>query len=756
MSLRRLFILFILLSAIAEARGQAPKPIRRGYYSIYRKNDSEYLVRGLCNGFELTLPHNSERLAYYMMKSGQGQSPFLTVHGLISYDYMYRTSLHDTYDQKDLQQHTVQANLTLLVRDRYPLHLNFTTRRSNSPFYPNYFAPGLQLDQPDLDRRAKKELMDAVQQKIMDRPDLKMLREALEKETAKYLGLKKWLNSPDLAQEIIEARERAYIRKMRGGKDSLEADKISEWNRDLKMRGLLDDEKDSLQKKFPRLDSLDGAQWMSEKKKQVDSLQKNMERLRHKTDSLYQQVNSELANVRKDIEGAKSNRELQQIALKQGLEQPSKKSGGNVLANFTKLGIGRSQVNYTELTAWNISLTGIDLEYNPRFYSAFALGKVDYGFRDFLGKNRRPNGQELALARLGWGMKEHRALIFTVFNGRKYNYANGLSDSAAHTIPVLGYSVEAVIKTDERRWLSAEVAKSTYPVTGNLHDNGAAGSLFDFRDKSNLGINIKGAYSWPQTGTNLTGFYRKTGTYFQSFSLYTYNTNQTAWQLKGDQQFLNGKVGMTLMLRQNDFTNPYLEKTYKTSTVFKTVQIRVQVPHWPVLNAGYYPGTQLYVVDGTKMRESVYYIFNGSLMHTYALGRGRGVSTLVFNRYFNQSTDSGFVAYKGTNYLFSQNFFFGGLQLKAGGAYTDQQELRYSTAEGGLNFSVSKTVRLGAGGKYNKVVKGGSYWGSRFDVVIALHSLGNFQLQYEKSYLPTIQHSLYATELGRVSWYKYF
>ena len=759
MPVRILIISFLLLAELAGAQSRPLKLIARGYYSIYQKNDSEYLVRGLCNGFELKLPHNSERLAYYLGRAQRTQAPLVSVHGLLSYDYLYRTSLHDTYDQKDLQQHTVQANLTILIRDRYPLHLNFTTRQSNFPFYPNYFAPGLQFDRPDLERRMKAELVAAVQQKLMDRPDLSMLQQVLEKEREKYLGLRNWLQGPDLAQKIIEARERAYSRRYhpeKSGADSAEQATIREWNMDLRMSGLPDRKKDSLQKTLPSADSLTLAGWLDGKRKELDSLRQKVQSLEHEKDSIMQLVNSRVADARREVDAARGQRELRAAAANNGLELPKRKDAGSVAADFTKIGLGRSQVNYTELTAWNINLTGIDLEYNPRFYAAFAAGRVDYGFRDVLGRNRRPGNQQLVMGRIGWGLPDHGALILSVFNGRKYNYANGLVDTGAHTIGVLGYSLEAIMRCDDRRWLSAEVAKSTRPATGDVHNNGSAGSLFDFSDRSNLGVNIKGAYGWPRTGTNFSGFYRRTGTYFQSFSLFTYNTDQTSWQLKGEQQFLKGKLSTTLMLRQNEFTNPYLEKTYKTSTVFKTVQIQVRVPKWPVVNAGYYPGTQLYVVDGNRMRESVYYIFNGSLMHVYPIGHARGVSSFVFNRYFNQSTDSGFVAYRGTNYLFAQTIFLHGFQLKAGGAYTDQQELRYSTIEAGFDISLLRWLKLGAGEKYNKVVDSRSYWGHRLDLQADLHTLGNIQLQYEKSYLPTVQHNLYGVEQGRVSWYKYF
>ncbi len=94
-------------------------------------------------------------------------------------------------------------------------------------------------------------------------------------------------------------------------------------------------------------------------------------------------------------------------------------------------------------------------------------------------------------------------------------------------------------------------------------------ALFQFGDNTNLGINAKGYTLLSKTNTGISGFYRKTGAQFQSFSLFTYNTNQTAWQLRIDQPFLNNKIGVTAALRRNDFTNPISEKLSKQAPYLK-------------------------------------------------------------------------------------------------------------------------------------------------------------------------------------------
>jgi hypothetical protein len=280
--------------------------------------------------------------------------------------------------------------------------------------------------------------------------------------------------------------------------------------------------------------------------------------------------------------------------------------------------------------------------------------------------------------------------------------------------------------------------------------------LFAFSDNANLGVSIKAQTLLAKTNTRINGFYRKTGEEFQSFSLFTVNTNQTAWLVNVDQPFWNNKIGVVASLRRNDFTNPFSEKTFKTSTIFKSLQVTVRIPRWPVVSAGYYPGTQLYIVDKERIRENAYYIMNASVVHNYKAAGIRMVSSLIYNKYSSKGTDTGFVAYKGISYMASHSFIFRKLQLQGMYVYTDQEQMQYYTLDAGADYSLSSRLRVGGSLRYNKIAGGSTCLGSRAYVNIEVKKLGSLQFQYDKSYLPTIWQTLYPVETGRVSWYKYF
>jgi hypothetical protein len=132
------------------------------------------------------------------------------------------------------------------------------------------------------------------------------------------------------------------------------------------------------------------------------------------------------------------------------------------------------------------------------------------------------------------------------------------------------------------------------------------------------------------------------------------------------------------------------------------------------------------------------------------------VSSFVYNRYDSKGTDTGFISYNGINYLLSHSLLFRKVQLQGSFIYTKQPELQFSTIEFNADYSPLKIIRIGAGGKYNKVVGGNTYWGGMGLLMIDIRRIGGLQLQYEKSFLPTIYQTLFPVEIGRVSWYKNF
>ena len=726
---------------------------------IYKRGDTLWIYSGICKPLKTTRHIITPGDFISTSKKNQLQkTPFIKIHGNVQYDFLHRSFVDTPFSQRNFQQHTIQTSLNINVKDKYPLRLNLSTRQTNSPFFRNFFDAGLLFDRSAYTKNIKQQLLDKIVAVAFKTPELKMLESSLEQEIERYNSLKSRLSDPDIFQRIIEEREARYYKQLQD-KPAVQQKQngidINELNKRFtyKIRNPYSEPDTSKQSDDNQSDY---SAFIDRKKKELDSLQQNINKLQSKADSLRNRLTKNLASVRQKIYKATNQKELKKLAMENGVAEEDKKGAGSFLENIKSIGIGRSIVNYSELTAWNVSLTGFNMEYNPGIYTAIAAGKIDYGFRDFWGRNSRQKKQNLLMGRIGIGDKENRALIFSAFGGRKYNYGSALSDTISNHVNVMGYAVEAIWKKDENTSFNIEVAKTTRPVSGNVRNNEESKNLFNFSDNSNLGISLKGQSILKQTDTRVSGFYRKTGENFQSFSLFTYNTDQTAWLLKLDQPFLKNKIGVIAMLRRNDFTNPFTEKTFKTSTIFKSIQINLRFPKWPSLSAGYYPGSQLYIIDKERIRENAYYILNASVVHNYSIAGTRMLSSLIYNQYSSKGTDTGFVSYNGVSYMASHSLILRNLQLQGGYTYTDQEQMQYSSLEANGDYSLTQFIRVGGGVKYNKVIDGKSYWGSRAQLGIELKKLGGLQLQYEKSFLPTIYQTLFPVEIGRVSWFKYF
>ena len=685
------------------------------------------------------------------------RKPLLSVHGSVQYDFLYKSYIDTPFAQQDFQQHTVRTSLTITVKDKLPLVVNLSNSKSNSPYFINPFHFNLHYDQNAYLNKTKKDLLKMVGDKHLNMPEIKDAENAVRNELEKYNTLKNELTQPDFFQRLVEEREKAYLKKFQKNVtkpvDSLtDAVLFDAFN----SQGLFKFKRaDSSQLSLPSVDS-SFLNSIAAKKEQLDSLQERVSTLQKRVDSLKSKAAGGLTRFKQKVYKAKHPGDLQQIILDQGMADKKPGSLEKVLANIKTVNIGRSMINYSELTAWNVSLTGLNIEYSSNLYTALAVGKIDYGFRDIFGRNTNRKSQNLLLGRIGTNERANKSVVLTAFTGTKNNYNSIFSDTVSNRINVVGYSVLATIRKDEQTQFSAEFAKTTKPLSGQFIQNNGLKSLTSFKDKTNLGINLKAQTANTATRTKLSGMYRSSGRDFQSFSLYTYNTDQTAWLLKWDQSFIKDKITLTGMMRKNDFTNPFTERTFKTSTVFKSAQVNIRFPKWPVLSAGLYPGTQLYIINRERVRENAYYIVNGSVIHNYSRGDVNMSSSFIYNQYTSQGTDTGFISYEGVNYILGQTFTINRLQLQTQYIKNKQDLIEFFTLDGTTDYAISNRLKAGAGLKYNRVSDGKTYMGGTGYLLAEVGKLGSFQFLYERSYLPTIQQTLFPIESGRVSWFKYF
>jgi hypothetical protein len=377
-----------------------------------------------------------------------------------------------------------------------------------------------------------------------------------------------------------------------------------------------------------------------------------------------------VAALKREINALASSASVKKFMKQRGIGKDRFTKAQRLLTAVNQIGIGRSWVNYSELTVKNVSISGINMELNPgKWYFAIAAGRANYRFRDFILKDQRglPD-QPLLLLRAGIGQKEGNNLIFTYYNGKKQvlNSTAALPQPASQR--VLGFSAETRLQLNDNNYIVAEVAKSSYMPTGALPSGQQLlQKAFDMRTRSNEAYSIKLYSHNPGTDTRITAWYRKMGEHFQSFNLLPLQVNQEAWMVKLNQLLFKKRLALEAAVRKNDFVSPLAAPDFKSATVFKSLQATLRIPKWPYVSVGYHPSSQLLLNGNNTLVESQYNTLNAVVSHSYLVKKKISMNTnMVYTRFFNSGSDTGFLYYNASSYALNHSVALGKLTLQGG------------------------------------------------------------------------------------------
>jgi hypothetical protein len=711
----------------------------------------------------------------------QKSIPFLKIHGNVLYDVSYRSSIDTPYAERDIYQHTIQTYLDITVKDKYPMRLYLTNRFSNSSFFQNFSNINLQFNPQQFSQQIKNRLKEIALSQSSQLPS-KQLDSLLATKRNNYNQLRQWLSSPATLQRLVEEKEKQLLQKVTTKQPSAPNDQSKPYLLDSGLNKyeasalLTTDRKRKTEN--PKIDSIatNSLSYLSKVdtvKSVVDSFQNLYTRNQRKLDSLQKDLHdleSTIRQTKQSINNASrlTTESINNISTLKQLEDKLQSlqvsdtvlpKGYKSLFAIKSFGVGRNMLDYSELTAKNISVTGLQIEYNPSYYLAIATGYVDYRFRDLVVQQNGPK-QYLNIIRYGKGPKEGNHLIASYYFGSRqlYNANSTLPNVVNPNYNLVGYSVEAQYKLSKTTFLVAEIAKSSQPYYNrtNIKPNLLAEAV-SFNERSNEAYAIKLNTFLPQTGTAIAGTFKRTGNNFQSFSVFTTGAEQTNWMVKIDQPFLKRRLMVSTSLRTNDFVNPYVGNNYKSSTVFKSVQASLRLKKWPIITAGYYPSSQLIKQADGQYTENLFYTLIGTVNYTYKYRTTILNSALVYSRFFNRPTDTGFVYFNTTNILLSQQVFLNRFTVQLNVSSSRNTDYRLYILEGNGQYKIKAWLSVGAGIKYNtqpnynvKMI------GYSSNATIAIKQLGEIQFLVDKGFIPGANRQLVANNIGRLSYFKIF
>lgn len=780
-----LFTSFFFLHYVSAQQRKARLNRMPGLY--LNVGDSIFLFKGICKNSWIMFEQNIEVYPTDIAVKPEQEIPFLKVHGNITYNFSYRSYIDTPFAQSDLMQHLVQTTLNFMVKNKYPVMMTITSRSSNSSYFRNFTDVNVQFNQRQLLNNIKADFISKAGQWVNQLQS----RDAEKEFASRTLHLQQmqaWVNNPARIQEIVEEKEKMlrsqtlYTLQQKDTslipnfqKNSLDRINIfSNKNHGIgQLKGLNELLKTKGEKKIPKeiekrevsLNQLlkkDSSyiEKYNKGKRDVDSLKEELKKSEIKLRSLKKGVQDSVNKIKNEINGLTTPDGLYAFMKKKNISKDEITKAQKILLAVNQIGIGKSWIDYSELTVKNVSLAGINAEINPgNFYVAFAAGKVNYRFRDFIYKNSNSHPDQcLYVFRAGLGKKESNNIIATLYNGNKsvLNYTPTNTSTALQK--VIGISLEGKFLLDKNNYVIGEFAKSSYlvnplqqPTTSTL-----LGKVFNLKTHTNEAYSIKLFSQNPGTNTKLTAYYKQLGENFQSFNLYPINISQNAWMVKLNQSLWKKRLMVDAAIRKNDFTSPIAAPSFSNQMVFKSLQLTLRIPKCPFVSVGYYPTSQLKVGNGNILSESQYNTFNSIVSHSYKLNRIAMSSNMVFTKFYNNSNDTGFIYYNASSFTVSHSVYLLPFSLQTTVGILKQKQINLFTIEQQVNYQINRICSLTAGLKWNKLNHNENLFGSTAGINLYLKGFGTVQMNYDKTYLPGTMRTLVPVDMGRMTFYRQF
>ena len=696
----------------------------------------------------------------------------LTVRGNILYDVNYRSNIDTPYAEKNVYQHTVQTYLDITWKDSYPFRVYFTRRFGNSPFFRNYSDVNLQFNPTDFRSRIKQQLIATIMKSIkLD--TLLAVKKMLDEKRNELDGLQNWVSNPAQIQKIVEERERRAVKMpvdLPAGNSAMafaaKGKAVPEkflLKQSLRFRQALNADSlkqgklaDTLKNKYEGIEAR-----YTKTKEHIDSLNHIIKKLDSSYHALKLLQYANTDKLKREIAGIQTVSGLRSKLQELHMADTVLPKGYNTLFALQSLGIGRSIADYSELSVKNISINGFQAVYMPRYYYAVAVGSVDYRFRDYIIYNNNQQKQWLALVTAGKGEKESNHIHLTYYTGRRqlYNSATTLNGNTIPNYNLMGLTIETRWQLNRNSFITAELAKSSLPYYSLDSTKRASliSNVTKMNDRSNEAYSLKLNSFIPRTQTTITALYRHAGANFQSFSLFTSGSAQTAWSVKINQPFFRQGLTVVAGIRENDFTNSFTNTAYQTNTVLKSIQATLRMKKWPVVSLGYFPSAQLTKLGDNRYSENLFYTLVGSASHFYSIHKKQFSSTLVFTRFYNASSDSGFVYFNARNWLLSQTAFLGKLTLLLNMSAATNTNYQLLVLEEHTTLAISKWLSAGVGVKYNRQTRlRQEQWGYAGSMKIKIPVLGEIQMSYDKGFIPGSNNQLVENTMARLTYFKTF
>jgi hypothetical protein len=791
----------VQLGIYVNVSAQSPKllvdPNKSSINSIHSStkiNDSTFLqiafLKGPCKFWKLDVQTKSISKPLMIDKPIVMPSRAKTnlIHGDISYDFFYRSDIDTPYADNNIQQHNIRANIQILIAKQLPVTLQVNTRQTNSYLFKNYTDLNFQFNGQQYKSNLKEQLTQQITQQINANSTDNLVYAAMQKQQQLQNDARSWLEDGKQLQRLVESRQvvsgqvsdfsneqgamgnvQSAISNVRstigGGQFKIYNAQSAISNRQFAIGSAI---KQTLEnnKEYQQQRLMDSVSNQKEKTaaflEKYEAKEAEYKKITEKLNQLQQQYKTARETTNEKIAAAKEalatdNPAIIQKKIKEyQLDSTKAFKWYKHISSIKQFSIGRSQVDYSELSAKNISITGLQAEYSNKFYVAIATGSVDYRYRDFIIRGYSPIKQYLNLVRFGIGARENTNLIFTVYQGRKQaNYFTANNQAAVNK--VFGITAEAKLRLDDNNYIVAEIGKSSYPNTQAVTNpiNGTGNKTFNFSNHSNEAYSVQLSSRINASDTRFYGQYKHLGRNFQSFNIFNINSDFTAWQLRLDQYLWKKRLHLTASLRTNDYINPYITTNYKSNTVFKSIQATLRWRKLPTLSVGYMPSSQLTSIDN-QIIENRFYTLTASANHMYRVRQRYMHTGILYTRFYNDAPDSSFIYYNARNWFIHHNIIGNTVSFNSALSLSYNTNYKLVTFDQGVNYKFNNRLSAAGGLKLNHLNNESNNLGYYCNIQMQLKKIGGFQLSFDRGFIPGITNQLRKNDFGRATYIKTF
>lgn len=648
----------------------------------------------------------------------------------INYDFLYQSYTDTPFLENNISQHNLFIQINASIANLLPVQIKAWSRQTNSGIYRDITDFQILYDNSFFGQQLKNQYRQYVTNSInaIRNPDTEKL---FEHQLSRIIVLQNLFQSSELKQKLVEAEEILSVP-------------------DITINPSLPDSINRV-----RTDSLkeNARQFIAA----IKLLEVKTRKLQKQVDS-FQYVRDSMITKIKIIQDLIETKDLSKLFFSKKLNDSLDAILSNSsippylkwLSGIRKLNLGRSPLTSSELTAKNISINGLNFEYNSWYYFSIAAGGIDYRFREISFKPYKQKFSPFLMARIGLGRVDNNYIILSAFSGKK---PFPTLTTPNRKINVSGLSIEGKTQIGRNSYLLLELAQSRAPnYRMNPYTNQ---TKMGFSKQGNNAVSIKLNSYFPTIKARFEGMFKKSGSNFQSFSTWQVNTALESWHVKWDQYLLKRRLRIAASIRNNEFSNPYLTQSYESNTLFKSVTATLRIRKWPVLMLGYVPVSQLAFV-GEQVLEAKFQTLIANLYHSYRIGEVGMLTQFVYNKYFNNA-DTVFSYSNTTSISYTQTVFFKLFTSSISFGETKNSRFSHLVLDHKIQFPIPYlNASFGAGVKVANYNRMQSKLGGSFNTTFTIFRKDQLNILFERSFIPMMKIGLLRNDMGSIQYIKTF